>query len=85
MREDKNLTRREMRKKILEERSIEKGYFRYGKTISRHKKEQSERSKSQKLVVRRRKLSTFLAVLAIFVVFFVCFCFNFCIFISVHF
>lgn len=77
MREDKNLTRREMRKKILEERSIEKGYFRYGKTISRHKKEQSERSKSQKLVVRRRKLSTFLAVLAIFIVLIFVFLFQF--------
>ena len=67
MKEEKNLTRREMREKILEERSREKGDFRRGKTISRHQKEHSERSENQKLVIRRRKLGAFFVVLAIFV------------------
>ena len=47
MKEEKNLTRREMREKILEERSREKGDFRRGKTMSRHQKEHSERSENQ--------------------------------------
>ena len=67
MKEEKNLTRREMREKILEERSREKGDFRRGKTISRHQKEHSERSENQKLVIRRRKLGAFFVVLAIFI------------------
>ena len=67
MKEEKNLTRREMREKILEERSREKGDFRRGKTISRHQKEHSERSENQKLVIRRRKLCAFFVVLAIFI------------------
>lgn len=67
MKEEKNLTRREMREKILEERSREKGYFRRGKTISRHQKEHSERSENQKLVIRRRKLGAFFLILAIFI------------------
>jgi len=67
MKEEKNLTRREMREKILEERSREKGNFRRGKTISRHQKEHSERSENQKLVIRRRKLGAFFVVLAIFI------------------
>ena len=67
MKEEKNLTRREMREKILEERSREKGDFRRGKTISRHQKEHSERSENQKLVIRRRKLSAFFVILAIFI------------------
>lgn len=67
MKEEKNLTRREMREKILEERSREKGDFRRGKTISRHQKEQSERSENQKLVIRRRKLGAFFMILAIFI------------------
>ena len=67
MKEEKNLTRRKMREKILEERSREKGDFRRGKTISRHPKEHSERSENQKLVIRRRKLGAFFVVLAIFI------------------
>ena len=67
MKEEKNLTRREMREKILEERSREKGDFRRGKTISRHQKEYSERSENQKLVIRRRKLGAFFVILAIFI------------------
>ena len=67
MKEEKNLTRREMREKILEERSREKGDFRRGKTISRHQKEHSERSENQKLVIRRRKLGAFFVILAIFI------------------
>ena len=67
MKEEKNLTRREMREKILEERSREKGDFRRGKTISRHQKEHSERSENQKLVIRRRKLGAFFMILAIFI------------------
>lgn len=67
MKEEKSLTRREMREKILEERSREKGDFRRGKTISRHQKEHSERSENQKLVIRRRKLSAFFVILAIFI------------------
>ena len=67
MKEEKNLTRREMREKILEERSREKGDFRRGKTISRHQKEHSERSENQKLVIRRRKLGAFCVILAIFI------------------
>ena len=67
MKEEKNLTRREMREKILEERSREKGNFRRGKTISRHQKEHSERSENQKLVIRRRKLGAFFVILAIFI------------------
>ena len=67
MKEEKNLTRRKMREKILEERSREKGDFRRGKTISRHQKEHSERSENQKLVIRRRKLGAFFVVLAIFI------------------
>lgn len=67
MKEEKNLTRREMREKILEERSKEKGDFRRGKTISRHQKEHSERSENQKLVIRRRKLGAFFVILAIFI------------------
>ena len=67
MKEEKSLTRREMREKILEERSREKGDFRRGKTISRHQKEHSERSENQKLVIRRRKLGAFFVVLAIFI------------------
>ncbi len=67
MKEEKNLTRREMREKILEERSREKGDFRCGKTISRHQKEHSERSENQKLVIRRRKLGAFFVILAIFI------------------
>ena len=67
MKEEKSLTRREMREKILEERSGEKGDFRRGKTISRHQKEHSERSENQKLVIRRRKLSAFFVILAIFI------------------
>ena len=67
MKEEKNLTRREMREKILEERLREKGDFRRGKTISRHQKEHSERSENQKLVIRRRKLGAFFVVLAIFI------------------
>ena len=67
MKEEKNLTRREMREKILEERSKEKGDFRRGKTISRHQKEHSERSENQKLVIRRRKLGAFFMILAIFI------------------
>ena len=67
MKEEKNLTRREMREKILEERSREKGDFRRGKKISRHQKEHSERSENQKLVIRRRKLGAFFVVLAIFI------------------
>ena len=67
MKEEKNLTRREMREKILEERSREKGDFRRGKTISRHQKEHSERSENQKLVIRRRKLGVFFVILAIFI------------------
>ena len=67
MKEEKNLTRRKMREKILEERSREKGDFRRGKTISRHQKEHSERSEDQKLVIRRRKLGAFFVVLAIFI------------------
>ena len=67
MKEEKNLTRREMREKILEERSREKGDFRRGKTISRHRKEHSERSENQKLVIRRRKLGAFFVILAIFI------------------
>ena len=67
MKEEKNLTRREMREKILEERLREKGDFRRGKTISRHQKEHSERSENQKLVIRRRKLGAFFVILAIFI------------------
>ncbi len=67
MKEEKNLTRREMREKILEKRSREKGDFRRGKTISRHQKEHSERSENQKLVIRRRKLGAFFVILAIFI------------------
>ena len=67
MKEEKNLTRREMREKILEERSREKGDFRRGKTISRHQKEHSERSENQKLVIHRRKLGAFFVILAIFI------------------
>ena len=67
MKEEKSLTRREMREKILEERSREKGDFRRGKTISRHQKEHSERSENQKLVIRRRKLGAFFVILAIFI------------------
>ncbi len=67
MKEEKSLTRREMREKILEEHSREKGDFRRGKTISRHQKEQSERSENQKLVIRRRKLGAFFMILAIFI------------------
>ena len=67
MKEEKKLTRREMREKILEERSREKGDFRRGKTISRHQKEHSERSENQKLVIRRRKLGAFFVILAIFI------------------
>lgn len=67
MKEEKNLTRREMREKILGERSREKGDFRRGKTISRHQKEHSERSENQKLVIRRRKLGAFFVILAIFI------------------
>lgn len=67
MKEEKSLTRREMREKILEERSREKGDFRRGKTISRHQKEHSERSENQKLVIRRRKLGAFFMILAIFI------------------
>lgn len=67
MKEEKNLTRREMREKILEERSREKGDFRRGKIISRHQKEHSERSENQKLVIRRRKLGAFFVILAIFI------------------
>ena len=67
MKEEKNLTRREMREKILEDRSREKGDFRRGKTISRHQKEHSERSENQKLVIRRRKLGAFFVILAIFI------------------
>lgn len=67
MKEEKNLTRREMREKILEERSREKGNFRRGKTISRHQKEHYERSENQKLVIRRRKLGAFFVILAIFI------------------
>ena len=67
MKEEKNLTRREMREKILEERSREKGDFRRGKTISQHQKEHSERSENQKLVIRRRKLGAFFVILAIFI------------------
>ena len=67
MKEEKNLTRREMREKILEEHSREKGDFRRGKTISRHQKEHSERSENQKLVIRRRKLGAFFVILAIFI------------------
>ena len=67
MKEEKNLTRREMREKILEERSREKSDFRRGKTISRHQKEHSERSENQKLVIRRRKLGAFFVILAIFI------------------
>ena len=67
MKEEKNLTRREMREKILEGRSREKGDFRRGKTISRHQKEYSERSENQKLVIRRRKLGAFFVILAIFI------------------
>ena len=67
MKEEKNLTRREMREKILEERLREKGDFWRGKTISRHQKEHSERSENQKLVIRRRKLGAFFVILAIFI------------------
>ena len=67
MKEEKKLTRREMREKILEDRSREKGDFRRGKTISRHQKEHSERSENQKLVIRRRKLGAFFVILAIFI------------------
>lgn len=67
MKEEKSLTRREMREKILEERSREKDDFRRGKTISRHQKEHSERSENQKLVIRRRKLGAFFMILAIFI------------------
>lgn len=67
MKEEKNLTRREMREKILEKRSREKGDFRRGKIISRHQKEHSERSENQKLVIRRRKLGAFFVILAIFI------------------
>ncbi len=67
MKEEKKLTRREMREKILEDRSREKGDFRRGKTISRHQKEYSERSKNQKLVIRRRKLGAFFVILTIFI------------------
>ena len=67
MKEEKKLTRREMREKILEERSREKSDFRRGKTISRHQKEHSERSENQKLVIRRRKLGAFFMILAIFI------------------
>lgn len=67
MKEEKNLTRREMREKILEDRSREKGDFRRGKTISQHQKEHSERSENQKLVIRRRKLGAFFVILAIFI------------------
>jgi hypothetical protein len=67
MKEEKNLTRREMREKILEERLREKGDFRRGKTISQHQKEHSERSENQKLVIRRRKLGAFFVILAIFI------------------
>ena len=67
MKEEKNLTRREMREKILEERLREKGDFRRGKTISRHQKEHSEHSENQKLVIRRRKLGAFFVILAIFI------------------
>lgn len=67
MKEEKSLTRREMREKILEERSREKGDFRRGKTISRHQKEHSERLENQKLVIRRRKLGAFFVILAIFI------------------
>ena len=67
MKEEKKLTRREMREKILEERSREKSNFRRGKTISRHQKEHSERSENQKLVIRRRKLGAFFMILAIFI------------------
>ncbi len=67
MKEEKSLTRREMREKILEERSREKGDFRRGKTISRYQKEHSERSENQKLVIRRRKLGAFFMILAIFI------------------
>lgn len=67
MKEEKSLTRRKMREKILEERSREKGDFRRGKTISRHQKEHSERSENQKLVIHRRKLGAFFMILAIFI------------------
>lgn len=66
MKSERELTRREMREKMLQERSGEGSFFYRGRTISSHKKEQSELSKNRKLVIRRRKLGAFFLGLAIF-------------------
>jgi hypothetical protein len=66
MKSERELTRREMREKMLQERSGGESSFYRGRTISGYQKEQSELSKNRKLVIRRRKLGAFFLGLAIF-------------------
>ena len=62
-------TRRELRAEILARRENRDANFRRGEAISGYKKEQSERAKSKKLAIRRRKISFFLSVLAFLSIF----------------
>ena len=65
--DEKQLTRREKRELLEQEQSFSYGKnFNRGQTISGLNKEKSERLENRKLVVRRRKMSGFFAVLAFF-------------------